>query len=409
VDVLPSVVRFNANADRLGLDCGWDPRYSKSAKDENAAIGITQNCLQDKCMKTYNHLYQKLCSLENLDEAYRKARKRKMSRGYVKAFEEHRNEELAKLQRELSTGAYLPQPLKKFIVRDPKTRTIHASHFRDRVVYHALVNILEPIFEPLFMYDSYASRKGKGTHKAVQRIECFMRKVAKNGRLVKNPHTNNSVTGYVFKADIRHYFDTVNHGVLLNILQRKIKDERVIWLVEKILRNFNTKSEGKGMPLGNLTSQFFANVYLNELDQHVKHQLKMKYYLRYVDDVMVFHQDRKVLNSCKESIEKYARGLNLELHPDKSKIISLRKGVAALGYRNFYHYKLLRKSNARRFERTMAVKLQRVKEGSVTKEKLMGYVRGWFGYAKWANTHNYGRDIQEKINQVLGSKATKCR
>src|SRR3990167_4987979 len=156
-------------------------------------------------MKTYKNLYKKLCSLKNLELAFKKARKRKTKKYYVQEFEKDLKEELNTLHNELTTLTYKPKPLRKFIIRDPKTRKIHISNFRDRIIHHALVNILEPIFEKIFIYDSYASRKNKGTHKAVERLYHFIRKVSNNGKLVKNPHTNNSVIGYALKADIKHY------------------------------------------------------------------------------------------------------------------------------------------------------------------------------------------------------------
>jgi len=272
-------------------------------------------------MKTYKKLYQKVCSIENLHLAFEKAKKGKTSKPYVIKFEENLDEELQTLQKELESLTYKPHGLTRFIIRDPKTRTIHASHFRDRVVYHALVNILEPIFEKIFIYDSYASRINKGTHNAIKRFDEFQRKTTSNGKLVKRQLDNNKVTGYVFKADIRKYFENVDHEILLIILKEKIKDERVIWLIRQILNNYETEISGKGMPLGNLTSQFFANVYLNKLDYFVKHKLKIKYYIRYVDDFVIIHKEIKMLHYYRKEIDNYLnRELKLELHHDKSKM-----------------------------------------------------------------------------------------
>ncbi len=216
-------------------------------------------------MKTYRNLYAPLCSYENLYLAYLKARREKSKKEYVILFEKNLKENLENLKRELELQTYHPHSLKKFIVRDPKTRTIHASAFQDRIIHHAIVNILEPIFEKIFISDSYASRKNKGTHPAVRRFMYFMGKASRSGKRVKrNAYSNNSIEGYVFKADIQRYFDTVDHEVLLSILRKKIRDEKVIWLVQIVLNNFDSPVKGKGMPLGNFTSQFFANVYLPE-------------------------------------------------------------------------------------------------------------------------------------------------
>ncbi len=352
-------------------------------------------------MKTYNNLYDSICTLENLEEAYEKAKKGKSGKLYVIQFKINLEEELKKLKEELETLTYKPRHLKRFIVRDPKTRTIHASEFRDRVVYHALVNVIGPIFEKTFIYDSYASIINKGTLKAVLRFYQFVRKVTNNGKLIENAFDNNNIVGYALKADIKHYFRTVAHEVLLNILRRKIADEKVIWLIEQILNNYDFEVPGKGMPLGNLTSQFFANVYLNELDYFVKHQLKIKYYLRYVDDFIILHRDMKVLEDYKNKINDYLiNNLKIELHPDKSKILPLRNGLNLVGYRNFYHHKLLRKSNIRKFRYNFNRRLNLYKEGYMDSDELIDSLSGWFGYAMWANTYKMRKEIMKKVDEA---------
>ena len=353
-------------------------------------------------MKTHTHLFRKLCSYENLLDAFEKARKGKSKKPYVEDFEKNLNEELISLQKNLVEKTYQPHKLKKFIVRDPKTRTIHASAFRDRIVHHAVVKVLEPIFEKIFINDSFASRKTKGTHSAVERFEYFMRKVSGNGRLIRNaPHTN-AIQGYVFKADVRHYFDTINHNILLSLLRKKIKDEDVLWLVKVILDNFETPHKCVGVPLGNYTSQFFGNVYLNELDYFVKHILKVKYYIRYVDDFVILHKRKKLLEYYKKRIAGYIECLQLKIHPDKSHIHALRNGITFLGYRVFYNYKLLRKRNLRIFSRKLEAQLRLYKEREITKEELEGQLQGWFGYAQWANTYKFRKKIAEKLASFGG-------
>ncbi|MBI5804388.1 hypothetical protein HY450_04030, partial [Candidatus Pacearchaeota archaeon] len=214
-------------------------------------------------MKTYKKLYEKISSVDNLMLAYKKARRGKSKKTSVVEFEKNLDAELKKLHEELISFTYKPKPLRRFVIRDPKTRIIHASSFRDRIVHHAILNAIVPIFEKRFIYDSYASRIDKGTHKAIQRFDYFKRKVSRNGKLVKSGGANeNYIEGYVLKADIKHYFESVDHEILINILKKKIRDGKVIWLVKKILVNFDGEAQGKGMPLGNYTSQFFANVYL---------------------------------------------------------------------------------------------------------------------------------------------------
>lgn len=177
-------------------------------------------------MITHNNLFNKLCSIKNLRLSFKKARKGKTKKWYVKEFEANLEKELMKLKIELETQTYKPRPLKRFVIRDPKTRVIYASDFRDRIVHHAICNLIEPIFEKVFIHDTYASRKRKGTHLAMKRFDEFKRKVTRNGKLVKNAKDNNMVVGYVLKADIKHYFDTVDHEILMKIIQKKIIDRK---------------------------------------------------------------------------------------------------------------------------------------------------------------------------------------
>lgn len=343
-------------------------------------------------MKKYRNLYKELCSWENLVLAFNKAKKGKSKKYYVIEFKKNMEKNLKNLQKELINKIYSPLSLKKFIVRDPKTRTIHASIFRDRIVHHTIVNILNPIYEPIFIHDSFASRKNKGTHKAVNRFEAFVRKVSSNGQLVKNSFGNNSIKGYVLKADLRHYFDSVNHEVLINTLRKKIDDENVIWLVKKILENFDT-SKGTGMPLGNYTSQFFANVYLNELDYYVKHILKAKYYIRYVDDFVILHKNKEVLEYYLSHIYNFLPSLKIKLHPEKTEIYPLRNGLNFLGYRIFYHYKLLRRRNIRYFMKRFDVNISLYNNGIIGGEQLKSRISGWLGYASFGNTYNFRKDL----------------
>ena len=276
-------------------------------------------------MKTYKNLYPKLCSFKNLELEFRKASKGKSKKFYVIEFKKNLNQNLLDLKKELKWETYKPSKLTKFTIRDPKTRLIRKSIFKDRIVHHAVVNILDPIYESRFIADNYANRVNKGTIAAIKRFDKLLRKVTKNGSEINNAKHKNMIKGYVLKADIRKFFDSIGQAKLIEILRRKIKDEKVIWLIIKILKNFDSKI--KGMPLGNMTSQFFANVYLNDLDQFIKRRLKAKNYLRYVDDFVILHESKEKLEEYKDKVEKYLMNLKLELHPDKSKIFPLYKGV----------------------------------------------------------------------------------
>ncbi len=322
--------------------------------------------------------------------AFTKARKGKSKKDYVKNFELNLQKNLKCLQDDLMNKTYYPSDLNKFVIRDPKTRTIHASIFRDRIVHHAIVNILNPIYEKIFIYDSFASRKNKGSHNAINRFESFIKKVSSNGKLIKDSFNNNSIQGYVLKTDFKHYFDSVNHEVLIKILRKKIGDEDLINLIQIVLDNFES-SKGVGMPLGNYTSQFFANVYLNELDYYVKHILKVKYYIRYVDDFVILHKNKKRLKYFLEHISNFLPCLKIKLHPDKTEIYALRNGINFLGYRVFYHYKLLRKRNVRYFMKKLEKNVSLYNQKEISEEQFQSRINGWLGYARFGDTFNFLR------------------
>ncbi len=342
------------------------------------------------------NLYEDVVSLDNLEKSFESASRGKSGKKYVIDFGKNLNENLAKLQNELVSLTYSPLSLKSFVIRDPKTRLINKSDFRDRVVHHALVRVIEPVFNKKFICDSFANRRGKGTLKAIERFDVFKRKVSKN----------NSRDCFVLKADVRHYFETVNREVLISLIKKWVFDEKILWLVQVILRNFsNFRGGGKrfaGMPLGNLTSQFFANIYLNELDQYVKNTLLAKFYIRYVDDFVILHESPRVLEDYKQNIDLFLKEkLKLELHPSKCKIMNLRDGIDFLGFRIFYHHKLLRKKNLRKFERIFEEMKKDYKTGILDREQVIARIEGWFAYANNANTYKYRRHYMKLFNKLF--------
>lgn len=335
-------------------------------------------------MKSYNNLYSEIISLKNLIFAYQKARKGKTKRNYVREFEENLAYNLNVLHDELKNQTYKSEPLKTFILRDPKTRKISKSAFRDRIVHHALCNVIEPFFDKIFIYDSCANRKGKGTLFALNRFNIFQRKATHNL----------SKEAFCLKADVKHYFQEVDRDILLSIIKRKIKCRKTLCLIELILNNF---SDIKGMPLGNLTSQFFANVYLNELDCFLKHKLRAKYYIRYVDDFIILHKSNLQLQKWKKEIENFiGEKLNLELHSDKSKIISLSKGVDFVGFRVFYYFRLLRKRNIK----NMKYKIKRFNKEFINEKEFLEYLAGWNSYSEWSNNYKLTRSLNSKFTHI---------
>lgn len=332
-------------------------------------------------MKTHKNIYDEIISLKNLILAWKKARKGKTKRDYIIKFEDNLAYNLKILHDELKSQTYLPRPLGTFILRDPKTRKISKSAFRDRIVHHALCNIMEPIFDKGFIYDNCANRKNKGTLFTLKRLDYFLRKVT----------NNRTSSAFCLKADIKHYFQEVDRSILLKIIQKKINCKKTSNLIFLILNNFEGK---KGMPLGNLTSQFFANVYLNELDKFVKHKLKAHHYIRYVDDFVIFHKSEKQLELWKREINFFLKDkLRIELHPDKSRVINLSRGVDFVGFRNFYFRRLLRKRNIGNIIR----KIQLFNQKEISYEKFIEIFQGWKAYADWSNNHKLVNNLIRKI------------
>lgn len=232
-------------------------------------------------MKTYSGLFDIIVSPENLFSAWDVFRKGKRNKPDVQRFEWHLEENVFNLSRDLQNKTYKHGPYTGFYITDPKRRHIHKASVRDRVLHHAVFSVINPIFEQTFIPTSFSCRVGYGTHKGVEVLGKMMRKVAKNG----------THTCYALKCDIKKFFDTVDHAILFSLLRKRIKDENALWLLREIIESFSsqysTLFERKGLPIGNLTSQLFANIYMNEFDQFVKRELKAKYYVRYTDDFVI--------------------------------------------------------------------------------------------------------------------------
>ena len=234
-----------------------------------------------------------------------------------------------------------------FNISDPKPRKIHKASVRDRLLHHAVYRMFYPFFNRTFIPDSYSCRVGKGTHKAVNRFRDFGYKVSKN----------NTRTAWVLKCDVRKFFASVDQRILMGIVKRYIPDENIIWLVGKIVDSFSSGKPGKGLPLGNLTSQLLVNIYMNEFDQFVKHTLKVRYYIRYADDFVILSQDKGWLETLVPNISLFLKSrLELTLHPNKVFIRTLSSGVDFLGWINFVGYRVLRTATKRRMLRNVEQK-----------------------------------------------------
>ena len=240
----------------------------------------------------------------------------------MQAYERNLEQNLFELSERLLKGRYRHDTYVPFTIHDPKERRIHKSTVTDRVVHQALVSAIEPLFEPQFIYDSYSCRKGKGTHAAVARLRMFLQQASHN----------NTQTIYGLKCDVRQFFASVNHRVVLKLLGQRIQDEQTLGLVREVLNSYYV-TPGKGVPLGNLTSQLFANIYLHELDWYVKNVLRVKHYLRYCDDFVILGETRGELYRLVEPIGQFlTERLGLQLHPHKLTVRSWSQGIDFLGY-----------------------------------------------------------------------------
>lgn len=249
------------------------------------------------------------------------------------------------LREELDCQTYKHGPYHAFKIADPKPRDIHKALVRDRLVHHAIYRQLYPYFDRHFIADSYSCREGKGTHKAINQFRYFGNKVSRNG----------TKTCWILKCDIRKFFASIDHDILNAILVRHIKDSRILALLGNVIGSFQSTGTGKGLPLGNLTSQLFVNVYMNEFDQFVKHKLKAMYYIRYADDFVFLSRDKRELERQLILIRNFLlERLALNLHPDKVSIGTLAAGVDFLGWVHFADHRILRRSSTRRMVRNLS-------------------------------------------------------
>lgn len=303
-------------------------------------------------MEVYKHIFDQTVSPEHLFFAWEEFKKGKTSRKDVQTFEWKLEEHIFQLHRDLAAKTYRHGLYHAFHICDPKQRQIHKATVRDRIVHHAVFAGLNPIFEPTFIAHSFSCRKGKGTHKGVDALETMLRKVSRN-------HTRSC---FALKCDIHRFFASVDHSILLGILRKKINDDRMMKLLSVIITSFP-----EGIPIGNLTSQLFANVYMNEFDQFVKHTLKIKQYIRYTDDFIIVSEDERYLRDLLPFIGAFLDShLHLVLHPHKVSIRKYRQGIDFLGYVVLPHHRVLRTKTKRRMIRKL--------EENATEQSLQSYL-----------------------------------
>jgi retron-type reverse transcriptase len=292
----------------------------------------------------FGHRYNEIISLENLLEAWQEFVRGKRSRSDVQEFELHLMEHLFSLHKHLAKMTYRHSPYQAFVISDPKTRSIHKASVTDRVLHRALYRKLYPFFDRTFISDSFSCRIGKGTHLALERFT----------RLARQVSMNHHKTVWVLKCDVRKFFASIDQRILIRIVDPYIADKRIVRPLETIVRSFSSSTEGIGLPLGNLTSQLFANVYMNVFDQFMKQHLRVKHYIRYADDFVILSREREYLERLLPILEKFLwQVLHLRLHPEKIELRTVASGVDFLGWVHFSDHRVLRTTTKRRMLKAM--------------------------------------------------------
>ena len=354
-------------------------------------------------MKTHKNLYAQICSFENLLLAAGKAAQGKRFRPYVLEFFNEFEHNALQLLRELRTFTYQPGDYSTFFIYEPKKRLISAADFRDRVVHHMLINVIGPLFERRFIFDSYANRAGKGTHAAINRLQQFMQSAT-----------------YVLKCDFRHYFPSLDLEILKREIRRIIGDAETLWLIDRIVDGSNPQLEinwhfpgddlftplerRRGLPIGNLTSQFFANVYLDAFDHFVKEQLRCRFYLRYVDDTAFLDDSPRRLEALVPTMQSFLDDYRVKLYLQKCQIRPVQNGQRFLGQIVFPTHRLLPPENVRRFARRMRRFQEKYAARKIALPEIRRSLMSWLGHARQADTWALRRALMPRLAKFAISR-----
>lgn len=343
-------------------------------------------------------LLHQVTQWDNLLRAFHKAAKGKRGKAATARLEARLADELLILQDELQTGIYRPGGYTHFYIHEPKRRKISAAPFRDRVVHHALCNVIEPWFERGFIDDSYANRHAKGTHRAIDRFQRFARHYP-----------------YVLRADIVQHFAAIDHEILLRILKRRLPDNTVSLLIEKIITSGRGVLEQeyrmhwfpgddllaacrtRGLPIGNLTSQFWSNCYLDPFDHFVKRQLGCSAYLRYVDDFALFSNDKQQLWRWKKALMERLARYRLSIHESACQVVPTGCGTPWLGFVVYPGHRKLKARKARYASRHLAQRYDAWQDGKITFAELDASVKGWVNHVRFADTWGLRKTVFRRL------------
>ena len=322
-------------------------------------------------MRRHGNLFPQIADPDNIYKAYTKARKGKRWQDTVKRFEHSLDSNIEAIYSALTDKTFTTSPYTRRRIYEPKERIIYKLPFnQDRIVQHALMNILEPVWDALMIHDSYSCRKGKGIHAGSRRTMDFIRKVGKRG--------------YCLKMDVRKFYPSINHDIMYDIVKHKIKCKNTLWLLKDIIYSFKG---GYNIPIGNYTSQWFGNLYMNELDQFMKHGHQVKYYVRYCDDVVILHEDKNSLHEIAEISTDFISD-RLDMSWGKCDIFPISQGIDFLGYRHFPEKILLRRSTAKRVKQRLKLLPARLARNEITHDQYRSSIASTMGWLKWANAYN---------------------
>jgi retron-type reverse transcriptase len=354
---------------------------------------------------SHRQAFARIVAWDNLLVAYRNAARGKRGLGSAARFEHQLADHLVELQEDLQSHCYRPGAYLHFLIHTPKQRKISAAPFRDRVVHHALCNVIEPWFERRFIHDSYANRRGKGTHRAVDRLQQYARRYR-----------------YVLRVDIVKHFPSIDHAILHDILAQTIHDDTVMWLVDTIIASgvgvlddeytmawfpgddLLAAIRPRGLPIGNLTSQFWSNCYLNPLDHFVKRELRCTAYLRYVDDMALFSNSKRQLWHWKQALIDRLATLRLTIHP-QAQVAPVHHGSPWLGFVVYTDHRRVKARNVHNFRRRLRDRWQAYCTGEISFAEFDASVQGWINHVRYADSwglrrHMLGKPLQMSLKFV---------
>ena len=364
-------------------------------------------------MKRHKNLWATIIDFQNLLDASKQAQKSKRYQDNVLAFNNHREQNLLKLRRELITKSYRPGGYRTFRIFDPKPRLISAAPYRDRVIHHALCNAIASLLDKSLIDTTYANRTGYGTHRALKQFITFTRS-----------------SRYILQCDISKYFPSIDHQILKSQLHKKIKCKDTLWLIDLIIDHSNPQEPVQhyfpedtlltplerrhGLPIGNLTSQFFANFYLNDFDHFVKEQLHARKYLRYVDDFALFSDDFAFLKDAKPSICDYLEDLRLRIHPIKTQLFETKYGANFVGFRILPNRVRIRNDNLRRARHRFKQLKQDYAAGKVSLDDVQLRLQSWTAHLKHGDTEAlrqniFKQDMFRKVTSTASNELPKMR